>query len=128
MTQLQNWASLKKKLQQRLEKSRRRLFNTRTKRVHPFKNDKILTGWNGLMIAALAETQYTAAAEKASKFILRNMQDEHLRALGIDPQKAMLALHIKDENRKIRSEIDAYILLLCKVPLLRPLAWLIGFR
>ena len=30
------------------------LFAQREKRVHPHKDDKILTGWNGLMIAALA--------------------------------------------------------------------------
>ena len=53
-------------------------------------------------------------------------QDEHLRELGIDPQKALLELHVQDEDQQILSEIDAYILLLRKVPLLRPLAWLIG--
>ena len=36
-------------------KKPRALFNARKKRVHPFKDDKILTDWNGLMIAALAK-------------------------------------------------------------------------
>ena len=53
-------------------------------------------------------------------------QDERLRKIGIDPQKALTELHVKNENQQIVSEIDAYILLLNKVPLLRPLAWLIG--
>ncbi len=53
-------------------------------------------------------------------------QEAHLRELGIDPQKALMELHVKDENHQILSEIDAYILLLNKVPLLKPLAWLIG--
>ena len=53
-------------------------------------------------------------------------QEERLREIGIDPQKALMELHVKKENRQIVSEIDAYILLMSKVPLLRPLAWLIG--
>lgn len=88
----------------RLEKSRRQLFNTRAERIHPFKDDKILTDWNGLMIAALAkagralaEPQYIAAAEKASNFILRKLQDNNGRLvkryrLG----KAGLPAHLDD--------------------------------
>jgi hypothetical protein len=36
------------------DSSRQELFYARGKRVHPHKDDKILTDWNGLMIAALA--------------------------------------------------------------------------
>ena len=53
-------------------------------------------------------------------------QDARLREIGIDPQKALTELHVQTENQQILSEIDAYILLLRKVPWLRPLAWLIG--
>ena len=53
-------------------------------------------------------------------------QDKRLREIGIDPQKALMELHVRNENQQILSEIDAYILLMRKVPLLRPLAWLIG--
>ena len=42
-------------LYDRLEKIRAKLFLAREKRVHPLKDDKILTDWNGLMIAALAK-------------------------------------------------------------------------
>ena len=37
------------------ESAREKLFNIRKKRIHPLKDDKILTDWNGLMIAALAK-------------------------------------------------------------------------
>ena len=37
-----------------LERARQLLFAAREKRVHPHKDDKVLTDWNGLMIAALA--------------------------------------------------------------------------
>ena len=53
-------------------------------------------------------------------------QDERLREMGIDPLKALTALHIKTANEQILSEIDADTVLMRQVPLLRPLGWLIG--
>ena len=54
----------------------KKLFDHREKRVHPYKDDKILTDWNGLMIAALAKAgrvlanpSYISAAERAAEFI-----------------------------------------------------------
>ncbi len=38
----------------RIMKIRKQLFEVREKRIHPHKDDKILTDWNGLMIAAYA--------------------------------------------------------------------------
>lgn len=55
---------------------RQKLFLYREKRIHPYKDDKILTAWNGLMIAALAygarvldDERYRQAAERAVSFI-----------------------------------------------------------
>ncbi len=53
-------------------------------------------------------------------------QEKRLREIGIDPQKALMELHVKNENQQIVSEMDAYILLLRKIPLLKPFAYLIG--
>jgi uncharacterized protein YyaL (SSP411 family) len=39
----------------RLERIRQRLFEVREPRIHPLKDDKVLTDWNGLMIAAFAQ-------------------------------------------------------------------------
>ncbi len=71
-------------LESEWEKIRTRLFAERQKRVHPLKDDKILTDWNGLMIAALAlgarvleQPAYESAARKAVEFILSNMRDDH---------------------------------------------------
>jgi predicted DCC family thiol-disulfide oxidoreductase YuxK len=52
-------------------------------------------------------------------------QENHLREIGIDPQKALSELHVKDKTGRIVSEMDAYILLMEKIPKLKPLAWLI---
>jgi predicted DCC family thiol-disulfide oxidoreductase YuxK len=53
-------------------------------------------------------------------------QEARLREIGIDPKKASTELHVLDEQQLILSEMDAYILLMSKVPLLKSLAWLIG--
>jgi predicted DCC family thiol-disulfide oxidoreductase YuxK len=53
-------------------------------------------------------------------------QEQKLVELGIDPKKALTELHVKDENEQILSELNAYILLMSNVPVLRPIAWLIG--
>jgi len=45
---------------------------------------------------------------------------------GIDPQAALLSLHVEDGEGRIREGIDAYVRLMRRVPRLRPLAWLIG--
>ena len=65
-----------------LERGRRTLLQVRENRIHPLKDDKILTSWNGLMIAALAKghkalggSPYGKAAEKAASFILSTMRD-----------------------------------------------------
>lgn len=56
---------------------RQKLLQNRNNRIHPYKDDKILTSWNGLMIAALAKasrilnnTAWAEVAEKATKFVL----------------------------------------------------------
>ena len=53
-------------------------------------------------------------------------RDDELRALGIDPYKALTELHARTADDRIHSEIDAYRLLMFRAPLLKPLAWLIG--
>jgi uncharacterized protein YyaL (SSP411 family) len=67
----------------RIEPLREKLFEIREKRIHPLKDDKILTDWNGLMIAALAKAgaalqapEYVNAAARAAKFILKKMRSE----------------------------------------------------
>ena len=53
-------------------------------------------------------------------------QDERLHALGLDPRRALTERHVVDEHPRVRSELEAQILLLNRVPRLKPLAWLIG--
>ncbi|HEY5653571.1 MAG TPA: thioredoxin domain-containing protein, partial [Pontiella sp.] len=49
---------------QRLSESRQKLFLVRNKRIHPLKDTKILTDWNGLMIAAFSKAGRVFGNEK----------------------------------------------------------------
>ena len=71
----------------RTEKALARLFAVREQRIHPGKDDKILTDWNGLMITAFARAanvfqrpEYADAAVRAADFILDRLctQDNRL--------------------------------------------------
>ena len=61
---------------------REKLFQVREKRIHPIKDDKILTDWNGLMIVAFAKAGVAFQSEllintgeKSARFILKNLTD-----------------------------------------------------
>ncbi len=64
-----------------LDQARAKLLEVRSKRIWPGRDEKILTAWNGLMIASMAEAgaalgepRYTDAAAKAADFILTRMR------------------------------------------------------
>jgi hypothetical protein len=75
-------------LKTNLEIAREKLFDAREKRIHPLKDDKIITSWNGLMIAAFAkgyqvlgEQRYADAARKSAQFILKKLRNTEGRIL-----------------------------------------------
>lgn len=72
-----------------VENYRKKVHAAREKRVQPYKDDKILTSWNGLMIAALAmgarvldNKEYLEAAEKAVNFIRSKLMQSDGRLLA----------------------------------------------
>ncbi|GAA0179253.1 thioredoxin domain-containing protein [Clostridium sediminicola] len=72
-----------------IERSLLKLFENREKRIHPHKDDKILTSWNGLMIAALSfggrilsNSTYIEAAKNAVRFLFNNLIREDRRLLA----------------------------------------------
>ena len=92
-----------------LESARRLLFAVREKKVRPYKDDKVLTDWNGLMIAALArgaqvlgETHYTKAAMKALAFIMERMRGQDGRLLH----------RWRDGEASITANLDDYAFLI----------------
>jgi len=65
----------------RIEKSRATLYSSRSQRIHPDRDEKIVTAWNGMMIVALAEaaevlheTRYQTAALRAADSLWENSQ------------------------------------------------------
>jgi len=64
-----------------LESARRKLFARRAERPRPHLDDKVLTAWNGLMIAAFARAgrvmedggAYTAVARRAALFVRKEL-------------------------------------------------------
>ena len=70
-------------LRKQLEDARQTLFAARETRIHPLKDDKLLTDWNGLMIAAMAkahralgEERYAIAATKAADRVLSLLKSQ----------------------------------------------------
>jgi uncharacterized protein len=67
-------------LRDKLAAIKHTLYAARTQRVHPGLDDKILTAWNGLMLASLAEAarvlereDYYTAAVRSGDFLLGNL-------------------------------------------------------
>jgi len=96
-------------IEESIESARYKLFSLREKRVHPYKDDKILTDWNGLMIAALAkgakafnEPKYVDSARRAVDFILNRMRTSDGRLLH----------RYRDGEAGIQANVDDYAFLI----------------
>ena len=75
-------------LEQRLQEARTKLMARRSLRITPERDDKALTSWNGLMLAAFAEAavvldrdDYRDVAEANGAFVLDRLVDESGRLL-----------------------------------------------
>jgi len=97
-------------------------------------NAKICVYFDGACPSCIKDRDsYLRLAGKAGQDIewldITHKNDE-LIALGINPKKAVKELHISIESSgqstQILSELDAYIVLMRRTTLLRPLAWLIA--
>ncbi len=101
---------------ERFEEIRKTLFEKRESRIHPQKDDKILTDWNGLMIAAFAkasqvlgEPKYAEIAIRASDFVLEELTDDDGRLLKRYRQgEAGLTAHLEDYTFMIWALLDLY--------------------
>lgn len=91
-----------------VNRCKQKLFNYRNKRIHPYKDDKILTSWNGLATAAFAlggrilhNNEYTLAAESALEFIYKNLFSEDGKLLA----------RYREGEAKIYGYVDDYAFL-----------------
>jgi uncharacterized protein YyaL (SSP411 family) len=102
-------------LQAAVEQGRRRLFEARTWRVAPGRDDKVVVAWNGLMITAMArgyqafgEAAWLDSANRAAQFLLDNLIiDADLRHSWKDGQAPVLAFQ-DDYAAFVTGLIDLY--------------------
>jgi uncharacterized protein YyaL (SSP411 family) len=99
-----------------LADSREKLFHAREKRVRPGRDDKVIVGWNGLMIdamaragAALNEPEYVITAAEAAGFILSRMRRDDGRLLHTWRHgKAKLDAYLDDYTSLANSLVSLY--------------------
>ncbi len=70
-------------LEQKLIQARKSLLQERSKRIRPFRDEKALISWNGLMVHALSmgsqvldEPRYLEAAQKAMEFLISTLWND----------------------------------------------------
>ncbi|MDQ3219414.1 MAG: thioredoxin domain-containing protein [Acidobacteriota bacterium] len=80
-----------------------KLFAERESRIKPFRDEKILTAWNGLMLAAFAEAsaileneEYLEIAKRNADFVIGNMQENGRLLRTWKDGKAKLNGYIED--------------------------------
>jgi uncharacterized protein YyaL (SSP411 family) len=99
-----------------LSAARRKLFEAREKRVHPGREEKVLTSWNGLMLAASAEAartlsrlDYQEVAERNAEFLLRELRQENGRLLqSWKDGDARLNGYLEDYSYLIEGLLELY--------------------
>jgi hypothetical protein len=98
-----------------LSESRNILFQLRNKRIHPSRDEKIITAWNGLMISSLAasgaivgESHYIQAARQTADFILQNLLVQNRLRRSWAMGKAGEPAFLEDYAFLIEGLIDLY--------------------
>jgi uncharacterized protein YyaL (SSP411 family) len=93
-----------------LDEARRKLFEVRSRRVWPGRDEKVLTSWNGLMIAAFAQAArtldvpgYADTAAAAADFILTRMRT---------PDGRLLRTYSAGSEPKLNAYLEDYAFLL----------------
>ena len=103
-------------LQDQLTAVKDKLYATRAHRVHPGLDDKILTAWNGMMLASLAEAarvlerdDYKVAAERAGEFLVENLLTEDNRLLRTHKNgQSKLNGYLEDYANMIDALLELY--------------------
>ena len=91
-----------------LADARAKLFEVRSRRIRPGRDEKVLTSWNGLMISGLAraataldEPRYAELAATCARWIITNMRDDRGRLMH----------RMKDGEVRIPGFLDDYAFL-----------------
>lgn len=100
---------------QEIKKIRKKLFHIRDKRLRPHKDDKIITGWNGLMISAMAkayqifnEDKYLISAQKCADFIQNHLDEDNFLKRRFRDGDTRFDAYLDDYAYLIQGLIDLY--------------------
>jgi hypothetical protein len=96
--------------------ARRKLLEAREKRVHPGRDEKVLSSWNGLMLAAFAEAarvldrdEYRRVAEHNAEFLLSELRTSDGRLLRTwKAGGARLNAYLEDHSYLIEGLLELY--------------------
>jgi uncharacterized protein len=93
----------------------KKLLQLREKRERPFKDDKVLTAWNGLMISAMAKAaqvlqdeKYLRAAQKSAQFIKADLYENGKLARRFRDSEAKFTASLDDYAYLIQGLVDLY--------------------
>ncbi len=102
-------------LEAALDRDRKRLLAARTRRVRPLRDDKVLTGWNALMISALAqagtvlgEAGLVTAAGRAADFVLTRLRPDGRLLRRYRAGRAAIPAAAEDAAFLVRALLDLY--------------------
>ncbi|MBE0516134.1 MAG: thioredoxin domain-containing protein, partial [Methanophagales archaeon] len=98
-----------------LGRSKEKLLEARNKRIRPATDDKIITGWNGLMISAFAtgyqvlrEKRFLEAATSALHFILTHLRKDGYLLRRYRDGEASIPGTLEDYTALIAALLDVY--------------------
>jgi len=99
-----------------LADARHKLFEARERRIHPGRDEKILTSWNGLMLAAFSEAaraldrdDYREVAERNAGFVLNALRQENDQLLRTwKANEAKLNGYLEDYSFLIEGLLELY--------------------
>ncbi|MBI4912457.1 MAG: thioredoxin domain-containing protein [Acidobacteria bacterium] len=99
----------------KLEELRRKMFQYRARRTRPGKDDKILAGWNGLALSALArgyqvlgDPQLLEAAEACASFLRRDLWDGRRLYRSWRGERAPIEGFLEDYAAVANGAVDLY--------------------
>ena len=98
-----------------IARARTALYETRSQRVTPARDDKVLTAWNGLMQRAFAEAgrildrdDYRAAAAANARFLLKTMRSEAGLLRSWRHGQAKIAAYLEDYGALTNALLSTY--------------------
>jgi uncharacterized protein YyaL (SSP411 family) len=92
------------RLQKIIQRGKKMLFDARDRRPKPGRDEKILTGWNGLMLRSFAEAANSLDREDYRRIAVRNAE---FLLSGLRPQGGLLRSY-KDGRARFNAYLEDY--------------------